>query len=385
MTTKLKLLLAGMMVAVALVTANISVGTPSASAQAPYCQVNVGVCTQAFCAAYPQLCNMPVVNPIYPVYPVYPVNNCGYVGCVAPYNCAPVPYSPIYGQVYRPPCTYPLAYNNIGYCGGYATYANPCNGPVIGGAPARVNLMVSPAIVNCGSGVATVTANITDAFGVPVANGTSVAFTSTIGAIGGATTIAGNATATLSIPAGSPAGVAQIRVTAGGAGAASSLQVNCAPVQPVVIVTGNTAPTSSGGQVVYRPGPAAPQQQVIVQRAPQQPRPQAPYVPPFAPPRTGEAGLTEAILAPTDDTAANQSLVSAWREAEYGVLDASQYDWVVTPDDTDASVQLASDNIATAYGVMDASQVDVIVISDDSAATTSMVVDVLSNPTDYGN
>ena len=38
-----------------------------------------------------------------------------------------------------------------------------------------------------------------------------------------------------------------------------------------------------------------------------------------------------------------------------------------------------------AYGVIDASQVDVIVIADDSAATTSLVVDVLSNPTDYGN
>jgi hypothetical protein len=133
MTTKLKFVLAAMMVAMALVTANISMGTPSASAQSPYCQVNPTLCTQAFCATYPQLCNMPVVNPIYPVYPVYPINTCGYVGCVAPYNCAPVPYSPIYGQIYRPPCTYPLAYNNIGYCG-YATYANPCNGPFVGGA-----------------------------------------------------------------------------------------------------------------------------------------------------------------------------------------------------------------------------------------------------------
>jgi len=376
MTTKLKFVLAAMMVAVALVTANISTGTPSASAQSPYCQVNPTLCTQAFCFTYPQLCNMPVVNPIYPVYPVYPINNnCGYVGCVAPYNCAPVPYSPIYGQVYRPPCnTYPLAYNNIGYCG-YATYANQCNVPFVGGAPARVNLMVSPAIATCGgSGIVTVSANITDAFGVAVANGTSVSFSSTIGAIGGATTIGGNATATLSIPAGSAAGVAQIRVTAGGASASTTVQVNC--VQQVVVQPVVARP--SPGQVVY-------QQPVIVQRAPQQPRPQAPYVPPFAPPRTGEAGLTEAVLAPTDDTAANQSLVSAWREAEYGVLDASQYDWVVIPDDSDASVQLASDIAAAAYGVIDASQVDVIVIADDSAATISMVVDVLSSPTDYGN
>ena len=124
---------------------------------------------------------------------------------------------------------------------------------------------------------------------------------------------------------------------------------------------------------------------MIIQRAPQQPRPQAPYIPPFAPPRTGEAGLTEAILAAHDDSAANQALIAAWRDSEYGVLDASQYDWVVTPDDSDASVQLASDLSDAAYGVIDAAQVDVIVVADDSAATTSLVIDVLSNPTEYGN
>jgi hypothetical protein len=352
-------------------------GTPSASAQTPYCGLNPTVCTPAFCQTYPQLC-APVVNPIYPVYPVYPINNCGYVGCVAPYTCAPVPYSPIYGQVYRPPCTIPY---NVGYCG-YATYANPCNVPFVGGAPARVNLAVSPAIATCGSTPVTVSANITDAYGVAVANGTSVVFTSTIGAIGSATTIGGNATATLTIPAGSPAGVAQIRVTSGGASASSTVQVNCAvAVQQVVVVA-----RPAQGQVVYTTAPQPAPQQVIIQRAPQQqPRPQAPYVPPFAPPRTGEAGLTEAILAPTDDTAANQSLVSAWREAEYGVLDASQYDWVVIADDTAANAQLATDLIDQAYSVIDASQVDVVVIADDSAATTSLVVDVLSNPTDYGN
>src|SRR6476646_10802643 len=112
MTNRLKLVLAGLMVAVALVTTNLSMGTPSASAQSPYCQVNPSLCTPAFCATYPQLCNVQQINPIYPTYP------CGYVGCVAPYynNCAVAPYSPIYGQIYRPPCNvYPLAYNNV--CG----------------------------------------------------------------------------------------------------------------------------------------------------------------------------------------------------------------------------------------------------------------------------
>jgi len=336
----------------------------------------------------PVVVNCGVINPIYPVnpYPIYPVNNypCGYVGCVQQYNynnCGTVPYSPIYGQVYRPPCNvYPLGYNNV--CGyGYNTYANPCNGPFVGGAPARVNLAVSPAIATCGSTPVTVSANITDAFGVAVANGTSVSFSSTMGAIGGATTIGGNATATLTILAGSAAGVAQIRVTSGGASATSTVQVNCAPVVQQVVVQQVVAQRPSQGQIIYTQAPRpAPQQQVIIQRGP------APaYVPPFAPPRTGEAGLTEAILAPNDDTAANQSLVDAWREAEYGVLDASQYDWVVNADDTAASAQLATDLIDEAYSVIDAKQVDVVVIADDSAATTSMVVNVLSNPTDYGN
>jgi hypothetical protein len=369
------------MVAVALVTTNLSMGTPSASAQSPYCQVNPSLCTPMFCATYPQLCNIQQINPIYPIYPVvnYP---CGYVGCVNTYNtCAPVPYSPIYG--YRPGCTYPLAYNGYNNLCGYATYANPCNGPFIGGAPARVNLAVSPAIANCGSSPVTVQANITDAFGVAVANGTGVSFSSTIGGSASATTIGGNATGIINIPGGVSPGVATIRVTSGGASATSTVQVNCAVVQQVVVQQVVARP--SQGQVVYQAAPGQPQQQVIIQRAPQQPRPQAPYVPPFAPPRTGEAGLTEAILAPADDTAANQALVDAWRESEYGVLDASQYDWVVIGDDSAANVQLATDLTDAAYGVIDASQVSLVVVADDSAATTNMVVNVLSNPTAYAN
>jgi len=375
MTNKLKLVIAGIMVAVALVTTNLSTGTPSASAQSPYCAVNPAMCTPPFCAQYPTLCN------IAPVYPIYPVVNypCGYVGCVAPINtCAPM-YSPVYG--YRAPCNYQIA--NYNACA-FATYANPCNAPFVGGAPARVNLAVSPAIVTCG-GAVTVQVNVTDAFGVAVANGTPVSFSASMGGSASATTIGGNATGIISVPAGVTAGVSTIRVGVGGASGSSTVQVNCAPpVQQVVVqqVPARPAP----GQVVYQqPGPRPQQQQVVVQRAPQQPRPQAPYVPPFAPPRTGEAGLTEAILGPQDDSAANQALIDAWRESEYGVLDASQYDWVVTPDDSDASVQLASDLSAAAYGVIDASQVDVIVIADDSAATTTLVTDVLSNPTDYGN
>ena len=80
MNNKLKLVIAGLMVAVALVTTNLSVGTPSASAQSPYCALNPTVCTVTYCQTYPQICGS-VINPIYPVYPVYPIVNypCGYV------------------------------------------------------------------------------------------------------------------------------------------------------------------------------------------------------------------------------------------------------------------------------------------------------------------
>jgi hypothetical protein len=372
MTNKLKFVLAGLMVAVALVTTNLSMGTPSASAQSPYCAVNPTLCTPTFCATYPQLCNIQQINPIYQ----YP---CGYLGCVAPiYNCAPYPYSAVYG--YRPGCNYPT---NYGFCGYPYNYVNPCNGPFVGGAPARVNLAVSPAIVNCGSAI-TVQANVTDAFGVAVANGTSVSFSSSIGGAASATTIGGNATGVVNIPANVSPGVTTIRVTAGGASATSTVQVNCAALQQVVVQQVVARPAQ--GQVIYTTAPSTQAgQQVIIQRAPQQPRPQTPYIPPFAPPRTGEAGLTDAILAPQDDNAANQALIDAWRESEYGVLDASQYDWVVTPDDSAASTQLASDLSAAAYGVIDASQVTLVVVADDSAATTTLVNDVLSNPADFGN
>jgi hypothetical protein len=312
-----------------------------------------------------------------PINPIYPVTPCGYVGCVAPIynNCAPAPYSPIYGQIYRP-CTYPL-----GYPYGVCSYNAPCNAPYVGGAPARINLAVSPAIATCGSTPVTVQANVTDAFGVAVANGTGVTFTSTIGSMANAATVGGNATATLTIPAGSAAGTAQIRVTSGVAAASTTVQVNCAPVvQQVVVVAQQPARPAQGNIVYVQPRQQPQQQPTIIRRAP------APaYVPPFAPPRTGDVGLLDAANLVLGDDAANQSLIDSSREADYGVLDASQYDWVVTPDDSDASVQLASDLNHEAYSVIDASQVDLVIVADDSAATTSMVADVLSNPTDYGN
>jgi hypothetical protein len=386
MTTKLKLLAAGLMVALALVSVNVKVGTPTASAQSPYCVANPAACTTAFCTTYPQLCNITLNNPYYP---------CGYVGCVNTVGCAPVPYSPIYG--FRPcynnytnlyPTGYPLnvyPYTNYNLaCNNVYPYGlyGGCNSPYVAGAPARINLAVSPAIVNCGNnGQVTVNATVTDGFGVSVANGSGVSYSSTIGSIGGATTIGGQATSVLTVPAGSPNGVATITVRAGAASSSSTVQVNCAPVVQQTVAVVSRGP-NYGGQIVYQPGPQ--QQTVIIQRPAQQ-RPQGPSAPPFAPPRTGEAGLLDAADMVQGDADANQALIDASREADYGVLDASQYDTVVSPDDSAANTQLATDLGDQAYGVIDASQVDAVIVPDDSAASTTTVVDVLNNPTDYGN
>lgn len=367
MVKPLKIAFAGTLVALALFAANLSMGkTPAADAQSPYCAVNPAMCTPAFCATYPQLCNVVPIHPIYPVHPVYPVRPIHPVYPIH-HTCAPVPVSPVYGYVYRP-CVYPVVPHY----------------PIVqvAGHPARVNVAVSPAIVQCGTTPVTVAVNVTDALGVPVANGTLVTFSSTIGSIGSATTIGGNATATLTIPSGSASGIAHIRVTAGGASASTTVQVNCAPVVQQVVVQQVQARPSQA-TIIYQPAPQtrpAPQQrpQVIIQRP-------APAMPAFAPPSTGEVGLADWLLAPADDSDANQALVSAVREYEYGVLDASQYDWIVTPDDTAASTTLATDLISLSYGVIDAAQVDLNVIADDSAATTTLVKAVLDNPTDYGN
>ena len=129
MTNKLKFVFAGLMVAVALVTTNLSMGTPSASAQSPYCAVNPTLCTPAFCATVPAALQHPAGQPDLPGLPELPgtlTYPCGYVGCIAPIlqlrAGAVQPYlRPLQARM-QP---YPLAYNND-VCG----YANPTLQPV---------------------------------------------------------------------------------------------------------------------------------------------------------------------------------------------------------------------------------------------------------------
>src|SRR5581483_4852645 len=141
---------------------------------------------------------------------------------------------------------YNCGYVNPGY------NLSPCYGVCYGSAPGKINIAANPGALTCG-GSSSIVANVTDAFGVPVANGTAVSFSSSLGTIGASTvTGGGNAISTLNTPAGT-SGVALITVKAGNASATTTIQVNCAtPAQQNVVVYqpggAQTAP-----QVIYRP------------------------------------------------------------------------------------------------------------------------------------
>ena len=190
-------------------------------------------------------------------------------------------------------------------------------------------------MLTCG-GASSISANVTDTFGVPVANGTAVSYSSSLGTIGAsAVTGGGNAVSTLNTAAGT-SGVALITVKAGNASATTTIQVNCAtPAQQTVVVykpgAAQTAPAAP--QVIYRPQPQgpAPRPQVVVQ---------APAgAPPFAPPRTGSAGLLDQII-PNDD-AANAAMIDAFEHQTDVTTDASAVDStdaLAVDSDVDASM-----------------------------------------------
>jgi len=212
---------------------------------------------------------------------------------------------------------------------------SPCYGVCYGSVPAKINIAANPGVLTCG-GASSISANITDTFGVPVANGTAVSYSTTIGTIGAsAVTGGGNSVSTLNTAAGT-SGVALITVKAGNASATTTIQVNCAtPAQQTVVVykpgAAQTAPTAP--QVIYRPQPQgpAPRPQVIVQ---------APAgAPPFAPPRTGSAGLLDQII-PNDD-AANAAMIDAFEHQTDVTTDASAVDStdaLAVDSDVDASM-----------------------------------------------
>jgi hypothetical protein len=254
------------------------------------------------------------VNCAYPGYPYggAPYNctlNAVYIGYVG--GCPNVPVAPYVNGCYAYNCVAPGYYNTTPY------NLSPCYGVCYGSAPAKINIAANPGVLTCG-GASSITANITDTFGVPVANGTAVSYSTSLGTIGAsAVTGGGNAVSTLNTAAGT-SGVALITVKAGNASATTTIQVNCAtPAQQTVVVyqpgAAQTAP-----QVIYRPQPQgpAPRPQVVVQ---------APAgAPPFAPPRTGSAGLLDQII-PSDD-AANAALIDAFEHQTDAITDASAVD-----------------------------------------------------------
>lgn len=318
-------------------------------------------------------------------------NVCGvnYYGCVAPIapvNCAVYTPGYPYGSAYG----YPYGYNNcaprvVNTCYAY-NCASPCGyagcftGYSYSQVAAKINLSVSAGSLNCG-GAATVSANVTDAFGVPVVNGTSVSFSTSIGTITpSAASGGGNASATLSTSAGT-GGVALITVKAGNAAASTTIQVNCAqPVvtQNVVVYTpgaGQTAP-----QVIYRPGPPAqPQRPNVVIQRPN-------YAPPFAPPRTGDAGLLNELYA--NDDAANAALIDSYMNGQDLVTDESVMDStdsaIIDSDvDVDASMSNATDESIVLD--FDASLIDGNLLGDTDANASIAIANVIEQgSTDFG-
>jgi hypothetical protein len=255
-------------------------------------------------------------NP-YPAYNPYPYN-CGYQPLVVGYaNCG-------YQQQYP---VYPYA----------PGYVNPsCYGTCYGGAPVNINPAANPGTLTCG-GSSTISGTITDGFGVPVANGTAVTLSTSLGTISSTATSGGTFSATLNT-SGGVSGTAVVTIRAGSASKTTTLVVNC--------VT-----QSQQNVVVYNPGPAytAPQQpQVIYRPAPQgQGRPQVitrgpAGAPPFGPPRTGDAGLLNNII-PGDD-AANAALIDSFEHQTDIVTDQSVVDSNQPADvDTDVDASMTND------------------------------------------
>jgi len=306
-----------------------------------------------------------------PGCPVYgcvtaPYNNCNvqavYIGYI---NQCPQPVVPyVNNGCYVYNCLAPGYYNTTPY------NLSPCYGVCYGSAPGKINVAANPGALTCG-GAASISANVTDAFGVPVPNGTAVSFSSSLGTIGGsAVTGGGNAVSTLNTSAGT-SGVALITVKAGNASATTTIQVNCVTqAQQNVVVyqpgAGQTAP-----QVIYRPQPQgpAPRPQIIYQN------PASAGAPPFAPPRTGSAGLLDQII-PNDD-AANAAMIDAFEHQTDVVTDASVMDNTdtLTPD-TDVDASMSSDIDAQPLD-FDASLIDGNQLGD-TDANASLALDTAS-------
>jgi len=318
-------------------------------------------------------CGLVYCNPVCPAY-----------GCVAPVNCnyAPgvaLPGNIYYGQIYqysncngyRPPYVAPVVNGCYAYNCAPGYNLSPCYGVCYGQVAAKINLAANPSILTCG-GAGSISANVTDGFGVPVANGTAVSFSTSLGSITpSAGTNGGNAVASLQTSAGT-SGVALVTVKAGNAAATTTIQVNCAIAAPQNVVVYQPAPAQTAPQVIYRPGPPQQQQRPVVVVT------QPPYAPPFAPPRTGNAGLLDALY--DNDDAANAALVDAFQHGQDVVVDQSVIDAnALNTEDVDAS---ATTDVVVYDVEFAAALVDANLIGDD-AANAALALD-LSSVTDHG-
>ncbi len=161
----------------------------------------------------------------------------------------------------------------------------------IPGVPARIQLTVTPIV--CGGG--NITAFVTDGFGNPVPNGTSVFFSSNLGTIGGTFTSGGFATGTLAVAPG-VVGPAAVFVTAGNSNATVLVPFTpCFVAQPPAVIVPPTQvipPAQPAIQPTPFPIPGQGGADLTQPTtAPQQPAVISPGV--IVPPNTGDAGLMQ--------------------------------------------------------------------------------------------
>ncbi len=149
----------------------------------------------------------------------------------------------------------------------------------IAGLAARVQLSSTPA--SCGG--STVSAFVTDGFGNPVPNGTSVFYSTNLGSITSAVTSGGFAAGTLTVPTGI-VGPAIVNATAGSV--SNSIVVPFTPCTAATAVA--TAPASTSTPV---PGQGGADQSQSTQPQQQQQQSSRPQTGGIAPPNTGDGGL----------------------------------------------------------------------------------------------
>jgi CSLREA domain-containing protein len=104
------------------------------------------------------------------------------------------------------------------------------------GPPANITVTANPSSIPVGGSTSTIRANVMDAGGNPVADGTVVTFTTSLGTIAPPTRPTSNGLATVTLASGYTAGVATVTATAGVVSGTTTVLFPPSPPQSVVVI-----------------------------------------------------------------------------------------------------------------------------------------------------